>query len=159
MAQSPRASSNFIWPPVVYGGAFLLAYAAGGWQPLPFAPAGLARVAALYAGLALLAAGFSVALVAEMNFLRAGTATLPTRPARVLVRGGIYRFTRNPMYLGMSLMLAGLGLAANSAWYLLTLPLAMILVFKLAIEREERYLEQTFGREYLDWKARVRRWI
>jgi len=83
----------------------------------------------------------------------------PTKPSSALVTSGIYRWTRNPMYLGMSLILGGIGLAAGSLWFLIALPIAMIAVTKLAIEREERYLAQLFGQPYLDYKARVRRWL
>lgn len=63
------------------------------------------------------------------------------------------------MYLGMSLVLGGIGLATGSLWFLMALPVAIIAVTKLAIEREERYLAEVFGAPYLDYKTRVRRWF
>ena len=159
MTQSANASSKFVWPPVIYGAAFLAAYFAGGWVALPVAPRGGTRIVAIYAGLALVGAGLAIALVAEFQFIRAQTATLPIRPASALVTGGIYRFSRNPMYLGMSFVLAGFGLAANSLWYLLALAPAMYAVFRLAIEPEERYLETKFGEAYRSYRRRARRWL
>ncbi len=83
----------------------------------------------------------------------------PTKPSTALVTNGIYRWTRNPMYLGLSLILLGIGFATGSLWFLMGLPMAILAVTKLAIEREERYLAEKFGAAYLDYKSRVRRWI
>ena len=63
------------------------------------------------------------------------------------------------MYLGMSLILAGLGFAFDQLWFLLALPVALVAVTKLAIEREEAYLERKFGAEYVAYKRDVRRWF
>ena len=159
MRPNADASSNFIWPPTIYGGAFVLAALATWFVPLPAIGPGVWRWIGAAAGVALIAAGAAVALAAEHGFKRAGTAVLPTRPTTAIVSHGVYRYTRNPMYLGMSLVLAGIGLAANSWWFVIALPVAMVAVFKLAIAREERYLEQKFGAEYRAYKVRVRRWL
>ena len=159
MTQAPNAPSKFVWPPVIYGTAFLAAYAAGGRWPAPVFHGGAPRLVALYAGLAFVAAGLLIAFLAEISFLRAGTATLPIRPATALVTAGVYRHTRNPMYLGMTLVLAGFGLAANSLWYLAATPLAMFAVLRLAILPEEAWLTARFGAAYMAWKGRTRRWI
>jgi protein-S-isoprenylcysteine O-methyltransferase Ste14 len=90
---------------------------------------------------------------------RAGTATLPIHPTSAIVEDGIYRYSRNPMYLGMSIILAGLAPTMNNAWYWLALPFAIFAVTKLAIEREEAYLAREFAARYLPYKARVRRWF
>jgi protein-S-isoprenylcysteine O-methyltransferase Ste14 len=80
-----------------------------------------------------------------------------TTPA--IVSTGIYRFTRNPMYLGMGLMQAGLGVALANGWVLLLVPVTCFVIARIAIRHEESYLEGKFGAEYIDYKARVRRWI
>jgi protein-S-isoprenylcysteine O-methyltransferase Ste14 len=155
----PRdASSNFLWPPTIYGAAALLALAAGRHAPLSFVPAGLAG-AAFWAGVGLVALGAGIALAAEIGFLLAGTATLPISPTTAIVATGIYRFTRNPMYLGMTLALIGAALALDSLWFAAATPVAVFAVTKLAIEREEAYLERKFGETYLAYKRRVRRWF
>jgi protein-S-isoprenylcysteine O-methyltransferase Ste14 len=158
MSTQNDASSRFVWPPTIYGSATVLAGFLSWFAPWPFEPDAI-RTAALIAGVLVFCLGGTIALAAEIGFMRAGTAVLPTRPTTAIVDSGIYRFTRNPMYLGMSLALAGLGLGFNQLWFLLALPVAMLAVTKLAIEREEAYLAQKFGAEYLAYNARVRRWL
>lgn len=103
-------------------------------------------------GLALFAAGVR-------NFSRAATPLPTNQPARVLVTTGIYRWTRNPIYLGFFLAYDGIGVATRSPWILiLTLPLA-ITIRNGVVAREEAYLERRFGDVYRDYKARVRRWL
>jgi protein-S-isoprenylcysteine O-methyltransferase Ste14 len=158
MSAPHDASSRFIWPPTIYGSATLIAGVLAWFAPWPFEPDAL-RTVALTAGVLVFCIGGAIAIAAEIGFKRAGTAVLPTRPTTAIVGTGIYRLTRNPMYLGMSLALAGLGLGLNQMWFLLVLPIAMLAVTKLAIEREEAYLAQKFGAEYLAYKAKVRRWV
>ena len=153
---APRdASSPFPWPPVIYGSAALVAWGLERVAPLPMALPEPAR----WAGWGVVAAGLLIAGAAELSFLRAGTATLPTSPTTAIVATGVYRFTRNPMYLAMTLALFGLGLALASPWFWLVAPAAVRLVTLVAIEREEAYLARKFGAAYLDYKARVRRWL
>lgn len=159
---TPDASSRFIWPPVIYATAFCLAALLAWRAPLNFVPDGvpvILRWMTVGAGVCFGLAGFAMALQAEWGFMKAGTATLPTRPTSAIVTSGAYRFTRNPMYLGMSLALAGCALVFRDLWFLLALPIAMFAVTKLAIEPEEAYLERKFGNPYRDYKTRVRRWI
>jgi protein-S-isoprenylcysteine O-methyltransferase Ste14 len=152
------ASSSFPWPPVIFAAAFALATLAGWKEPLPIVPEA-ARGFLRIAGILIVLAGIGIALAAEWRFLLAGTATLPTRPTSMVVSDGIYRYTRNPMYLGLSLSVAGVGFLINSWWFPVVLPFAVIAVTKLAIEREERYLEAKFGTGYLGYKDRTRRWF
>jgi protein-S-isoprenylcysteine O-methyltransferase Ste14 len=152
------ASSRFIWPPAIYGSATIVAGLLSWLKPWPFEPYEV-RTAALMAGVLVFCLGGASALAAEVSFKRAGTAVLPTRPTTAIVDTGIYRYTRNPMYLGMSLALLGIGLALNQLWFLLALPAAVFAVTKLAIEREEAYLAEKFGANYLAYKAKVRRWL
>jgi protein-S-isoprenylcysteine O-methyltransferase Ste14 len=158
MSTPSDASSSFIWPPTIYGSATLLAGLLSWLNPWPF-EAYEVRIAALIAGVLVFCLGGASALAAEISFKRAGTAVLPTRPTTAIVDTGIYRYTRNPMYLGMSLALLGIGLALNQLWFLLALPAAVFAVTKLAIEREEAYLAEKFGVNYLAYKAKVRRWL
>jgi protein-S-isoprenylcysteine O-methyltransferase Ste14 len=110
-------------------------------------------------GGALLAAG--LALLASFNtaFTRKGTAVEPWKPTTAIVTGGPYRFTRNPAYLGMALVYAGIALLAEAVWVLVPLPLVLFVIDRSVIAREERYLERKFGREYVDYKGTARRWI
>ena len=81
------------------------------------------------------------------------------RPTTSLVFTGPYRWTRNPMYLAMLLLYIGIALLFDIVWALVLTPLVMLLVVRLVIRREERYLEGKFGEEYRQYKGRVRRWI
>ena len=156
---NPRdASSPFRWPPVVYGTAVLVAGLLS-WVAAWRFEAPELRWSMLAAGILLGLEGVIVAALAAVRFNAAGTAVHPTEPTTAIVSTGVYRFTRNPMYLGMSLALAGLGLALDQLWFLIALPVAMAAVTKLAIEREEAYLAAKFGEQYLAYKAKVRRWV
>ena len=113
------------------------------------------------AALALAALGGAVALAGTLEFRRAHTTVNPLAPRRAstLVTRGIYRVTRNPMYLGMLGVLAGwaVWLGNIAAW--LGLPLSMALLTVLQIRPEERILAERFGAEFERYAARVRRWL
>jgi protein-S-isoprenylcysteine O-methyltransferase Ste14 len=162
MVEQNEASSPLPWPPIIYGLAALVAtlltYA------VPFAlsdslPAFAARGPRATAGAVFIAAGAALLLGAAGLFKKAGTPIPPNQPTTAIVTAGLYRYTRNPMYLGMTAIMLGLSLATDSVWFLVTLLGALIAVTKLAIEREEAYLERKFGADYLSYKARVRRWL
>ena len=72
---------------------------------------------------------------------------------------GPFRYTRNPGYLSMAMIYAGIAARANALWAILVLPVALLVIQRGVIEREERYLERKFGEEYLRYKTTVRRWI
>ena len=76
-----------------------------------------------------------------------------------MVTRGVYRWTRNPMYLGMLVVLAGWAVWLGSAAALLGLPLSVLLLNRLQIGPEERILRERFGQDYIDYQARVRRWL
>lgn len=88
-----------------------------------------------------------------------GRADAEARPTTALALGGPYRFTRNPMYLGLASLHLGAALLFDSFWVILTLPPVLWVVRRAVIDREERYLEARFGGAYLDYKRRVRRWF
>lgn len=109
-----------------------------------------------------LASGFAGATLISLGLLRfrsKGTAPEPWKPTTALELGGIYRFTRNPMYLGMAFLLLALALAFASRGALLMLPLVLVVIDRFVIAREERYLEQLFGESYRRYLGQVRRWI
>ena len=93
------------------------------------------------------------------RFRREHTTVLPFGGTSQLVTSGVYRFTRNPMYVGMSFAYAGLALSLNTVWCLLFLPVALVSVYVLAIRPEERYLSRKFGEQYHRYSKKVRRWI
>ena len=89
----------------------------------------------------------------------AGSNVPTSRPTTIIVNTVPYRFTHNPIYLGMVLGLIGLDIALNSLWLLLTLvPFALVIRYGV-VAREEAYLERKFGDDYRRYRARVRRWL
>jgi protein-S-isoprenylcysteine O-methyltransferase Ste14 len=110
-------------------------------------------------GLAVAIIGFAgVGLPGIIALRRAGTSPNPNQPTTALVVTGPYRFTRNPLYLSMALIYAGIAFIAVSAGALVLLPVAMAIVNRNAM-LEEAYLERRFGETYRAYKARVRRWV
>ena len=118
-------------------------------------PGGLARLL----GLALLAPGLAIMRAGLLELRRAGTDVDPRRPVTALVTTGPYRFSRNPLYLALTLVYAGITLLANTLWAVLLLPPLLIVMRRGVIDREECYLAGRFGQEYRDYRARVRRWF
>lgn len=111
------------------------------------------------AGALALAGGISLMRSFVQAFAKAGTPLDPYKPSETIVTDGPYRLTRNPGYLGMVLTCAGISFLTNSPWALAPLPLAVAVIDRGVIAREERYLERKFGASYLDYKRRVRRWV
>jgi protein-S-isoprenylcysteine O-methyltransferase Ste14 len=148
--------NTIYWPPILEVAVLAIAY---GLHQFIALPAVIQRPVDVLIGWPLVLLGLALALVAIVRFRIVGTAIDPTARANALATGGIYQFTRNPMYLGIIVAFLGLGIALQWTWLLvlnLILPLALQ---KLAIEREEAYLERRFGDGYRAYKARVRRWL
>jgi protein-S-isoprenylcysteine O-methyltransferase Ste14 len=141
-------------PPLVYGVPLACGLVLQYWYPVAVVPH---RVAASL-GIACVLLGL-VALPAARAFRRAKTSPRPWRPSTALVTTGPYRFTRNPMYLGMTLVYAGVAIWVNAIWPLLLLPLALVVMQVGVIAREEAYLERVFGDAYREYRRRARRWL
>lgn len=143
-------------PPLVYLGFLLLGFATGerlgcpGFRIAPFH---------LYLGGVLLAVGLAIIVLAATGFRRVGTNPEPWKPTTAIVETGLYRQTRNPMYVAMAIGHAGIALMLDSVAALLGLPIALFFIQTQVIAREERYLEAKFGDDYRHYKARVRRWL
>jgi len=142
-------------PPLVFAGGLILGLVIGVRAPLVSLPPWPARTA----GVILLAGGLILGGWARFIFLRRGTSVRPDRPVTALVLSGPFRITRNPMYVGISALYAGIALLCRSVWPLLLLPLVLLVVQRTAIDREEAHMERRFGAEYRNYKARVRRWL
>jgi protein-S-isoprenylcysteine O-methyltransferase Ste14 len=144
-------------PPFVYLGLTLAAVVLER-GPLPLSlPLGLS--ARLFAGVAIAGAAVALVLNARVWFVRTGQHPAPWRPTPELVVQGIYRYTRNPMYLGLTLFQVGLGVALGNGWIALLSPLSLLVVHFLAVRPEEAYLRETFGESYGDYSKRVRRYL
>ena len=110
-------------------------------------------------GAILILAGLAIALLGALALRRAGTAIPPNRPTTELVTDGPYRYSRNPLYLALTLIYAGVGLIADDLWILILLVPLLLLIHWGVVVREERYLEAKFGEAYRRYKERVRRWL
>jgi protein-S-isoprenylcysteine O-methyltransferase Ste14 len=145
-------------PILFFPAAVLVGLASDRLLPLPFAIPEADGVPWIVAG-SLILIGLVLFAAGVRNFSRAATPLPTNQPARVLVTTGIYRWTRNPIYLGFLLVYGGIGVATQSPWVLiLTLPLAITVRYGV-VAREEAYLERRFGDAYRHYKARVRRWL
>ena len=142
-------------PPLIYLGPLVLGLLLNGRFPVPFLPRGLARVL----GCPLLGGGVLLMNWFFWTLRSAGTPINPEKPVSSLVTGGPFRYTRNPGYLSMAMIYAGIASLTNALWAILLLPAVLVVIRRGVIEREERYLERKFGEEYLLYKVRVRHWI
>jgi protein-S-isoprenylcysteine O-methyltransferase Ste14 len=142
-------------PPVFVLAAILLGAGIDRLVPLRFLPESLAP----WTGGTLVVLAVALAGLGMREFRKARTAIRPDQPAAALVTSGPYRRTRNPMYIALSILLVGIGAWMNSAWVLALLVPVLALIHFGVIPREERYLARRFGQAYLDYRARVRRWL
>jgi protein-S-isoprenylcysteine O-methyltransferase Ste14 len=111
------------------------------------------------AGLTVALAAVCLATITVLQFWRAKTHVEPWQPTTLIIQSGLYRYSRNPIYLCFCIATIGCGLMLNSWWVIASvLPLAFLLQ-QLVIRREEAYLQQKFGDSYLDYQRRVRRWL
>ena len=142
-------------PPLIYLLPLVLGLVLDRRAHVPFLP----RSAARALGWPLISGG----VVLNGWFLRTiREADVPIRtdkPVPRLTTGGPFRYSRNPSYLALAMLYAGIAVLRNSPWAILFLPVVLVVIRREVIGREERYLERTFGEEYRDYKTRVRRWV
>src|SRR5215210_7365186 len=153
--EAPDTAGVAAPPPLIYAGALAVGLLTKALFPVRFLPRTVARAL----GGPLIGSGLLLLLSGLRAMHRAGTEVRPDRPTTSLVVEGPYRFTRNPLYLGFTLVYGGITALANSLPSALLLPLVLLVMRRGVIEREERYLQRVFGEEYVQYKTRVRRWI
>jgi protein-S-isoprenylcysteine O-methyltransferase Ste14 len=159
MASSPNDTAGItILPPFVYFAGLVGGYILQFIWWVPIAPP-ILDVAIRILGIVLVLAGGSLIFMAMSRFQIADTPPHPHEPTRTLTFDGPFRYTRNPMYLGMALILGGLAFIGNALFPLLALIPVIWWIRTQVIDKEERYLEAKFGAPYLDFKRRVRRWL
>ena len=144
-------------PPLVYliavvAGLVLQAFVHPLRLEFPLAPRIGASAALAGVGLGLIAGAIG-------HFRRTGQDPAPWKSTPEIIASGVYRFTRNPMYLSMALAQASIGIGAANGWILAAIPIVLVLIQTIAIRHEEAYLERKFGETYVAYKRSVRRWI
>ncbi|HEU4998795.1 MAG TPA: isoprenylcysteine carboxylmethyltransferase family protein [Lapillicoccus sp.] len=142
-------------PPLVYAGTLAAAWAVGRLVPLRM-PGGRWRQGV---GWGLVVAGQALGAAGAATFRRHQTSVIPGRPATAMVTTGPYVYTRNPMYLGLSLAYAGGSLVLGTWWAAIALPGVVAYIDRNVIRREETYLRERFGDEYEQFSAHTRRWV
>jgi protein-S-isoprenylcysteine O-methyltransferase Ste14 len=140
-------------PPLIFGVALAAGLALGNAEIVR------KRSCDVIAGSAAALLGATLGLATIVALKRAGTHLRPDRPTTALVTTGPFRYTRNPAYVGATLVYIGAGLAARSVPALTFLPIALVVLERGVVEREERYLERRFGDTYRQYKATVPRWF
>jgi len=145
-------------PPLLFVGALLLGCLLS-WI-VPLGPGlGSANARALAAGGSLALVGLALFAVSAREFRRAGTSVVPGEPSTVLLEGGPYRYTRNPIYISFVIFYFGLAIMLTSAWMLVLLIPVLIILQRGVVKREEAYLQAKFGAAYGKYQARVPRWL
>jgi protein-S-isoprenylcysteine O-methyltransferase Ste14 len=142
-------------PPLIYAGSLLAGLLVNRRYHIPFLPRPFVRML----GWPLVAGGLAIGLLGVREMRRAATNVDPRKPATAIVTKGPYRFTRNPLYLSMTMIYGGVSALANALPPVLLLPLVLHLMQRGVIEREESYLERKFGDVYLEYKVKAPRWI
>jgi len=145
-----------IHPPIALAIAFVAGLVVDWLYPLPFVPTSVPRV---WVGTVVFLVGLLLVIWAMVTFRRAGTRVETSKATTTIVANGPYRFTRNPIYIGMFLGLTGLAIAFDNLWMLVALVAFYFVIRYGVIAREEAYLERKFSAAYLDYKSRVRRWV
>jgi protein-S-isoprenylcysteine O-methyltransferase Ste14 len=145
-------------PPVLFAGAFLTAFALDHLLPLPRPAADVAESLRI-AGWIVFALGHVVMFAGIGRFAHARTTILPQGHASTLVTSGVYAFTRNPMYVGLTIAYLGLTAQQRLLWALPFLALPLTALARVIIPFEETRLRRLFGDAYTTYCARVRRWI
>jgi protein-S-isoprenylcysteine O-methyltransferase Ste14 len=145
------------WPALLFVAALAAGVLLGRFYALPWP--GLDDLAARIIGYGLGVAGIALMAWGILTLYRANTTVLPHKRVARLVTHGAFRFRRNPIYMGEVLLFLGLAQATGNIWLAIVAPLFAVAVFGLAILPEERHLEARFGEDYLDYKARTRRWF
>ena len=143
-------------PPLIYLGGILIALALDRWWwhcPI-FGSTGWH-----WSGLILVGAGIVLLVAGRRALLAAETNINPFKPTLSITTAGPFRFTRNPLYLGVTLIYCGLTLVSNSWWCFVLLVPVLVLIHFGVVAREERYLERKFGDSYRQYRERVRRYL
>ncbi|MEP7038198.1 MAG: isoprenylcysteine carboxylmethyltransferase family protein [Acidobacteriota bacterium] len=154
-ANKPDNPGVIVFPPALYAGTLIVGLILSFIFPNSFLP----RIVALSLGFLLVICAAIIAVFSFRTMNRAHTPVNPSMPTTAIVSEGVFGISRNPIYLSMTFLYTGIAVMFNALWALLLLLPLLIVVQNGIIKREESYLERKFGAEYLNYKARVRRWL
>ena len=159
MTESTHSSSDnpkvLILPPLLYGVALAAGFLLQWLAPRPI----LSSNARYWVGGVLLASGVLLALWGRRVMEQAGTNVNPSLPTTALVAAGPFRFSRNPLYVALTLVYVGLALLTNALWVLVLIVPVLFVTHYGVVRREELYLEAKFGDAYRAYRSRVRRYL
>ncbi|WP_269929727.1 methyltransferase family protein [Aminobacter sp. HY435] len=158
MTDYNAAPNTVPWPPVIYLAAIAVATVLGLLVPLPWIGEPLSDLLFAAGWLAIVAV-IAIYYSAVQALKRGNTTIRPDKASEHLVTSGAFSFTRNPIYFANTLLMIGIGLVVSSLWFILLALMAAFATQKLAIEREEKHLLARFGKKYIDYTKKVRRWI
>lgn len=147
----------YIPPPIIYALVFFAAVFLN--KLLPIAHPHFKGDWIYFVGIIFILAGMYLGFRGLGKFIQGGNTLVTMKPAKSLQEGGIYKFTRNPMYFGLILLYLGFACFYGNWWHLILLPLLVLIMQEYVIKREERYLEREFGDTYKAYRGKVRRWI
>ncbi len=142
-------------PPIIYLIGLLVGLLIDYFYPIGF----LSESVSVWFGVLLTPVAIPIALFAVLDLKRVETPIDVRKPTTAIVTDGIYRFSRNPMYVSLAVVYLGIACWVNALWVLLLVVPVLVVVDQGIIKREEQYLEHKFGDEYLRYKSEVRRWI
>jgi protein-S-isoprenylcysteine O-methyltransferase Ste14 len=155
MTNNSDSANVAFHPPVLLLGLLVAGSILWRTSALPFLPESVSRIL----GPGITGVSFILFWWSVLTMRRAG-ASLPTNePSALIVSHGPYRFSRNPIYVAMLMLIVGVACWLNSAWFLIVAPVFVGLISSGVVSREEQYLAEKFGKEYEDYCARVRRWL
>jgi len=144
-------------PPLIYLGAVILGVVAHAYiVPLSMTLSPGLRISM---GMAAAVLGLVLMVGAVGLFRRTGQNPTPWKPTPEIISTGVYRITRNPMYVGMALLQIAIGIGLGNWWIIILLPVVLAIVYGAVVRHEERYLEEKFEDAYRDYKKAVRRWL
>jgi protein-S-isoprenylcysteine O-methyltransferase Ste14 len=158
MSSDPAHPAVRIPPPAIFLGGLLVAWFLNRRLEFTIDGAGPGRVQ-IALGVLFVAIGAVLVIRAGTSMVRAGTTLMPHRGATRLVTIGPFRFSRNPICLGLTSVYVGVAALANAAWPLVLLPLVLGALTVLVIHHEEQNLRASFGQDYDEYCRRVRRWL
>lgn len=153
--RSHDAANTITYPPLIYAAGIALGWLIDRLIALPFVPQAWSRPL----GWLLVLGGSAIDGWSSLTMLRSRTTLDPYGSTSTIVQRGPYRYSRNPIYVGYTVLYLGVALLRRSLPTLLLLPIVLIVMRRGVIDREERYLTRAFGRDYTKYTARVRRWL